>query len=917
MAYDIGTARGVIEMEYNGRGVRDAQKDLDALDQGGQRSQRSMNDLSRVAAGAGLAIGAALAVGVNAAANFEQRMSAIGAVSGATAGELEQLRNKALQLGKDTAFSASESAKAMEELVKAGLTVEEVLNGAADATVNLAAAGEVDMATAATIASNAMNQFNLKAEDMANVADKIAGAANASAIDVGDFGMSLSQAGATASLAGVTFDDLAAAIALMGNSGIKGSDAGTALKTMLANLQPTTAKQIGLMEELGLITEDGSNKFFDAKGNMKGLADVSGVLQNALKGQTKAQKLMALETLFGSDAIRAGAILAKNGAKGFNDMADSMGKVKAADVAAARLDNFKGSLEQLKGSLETVAIQVGTPLMNALRVIVDMLTVVIGKFLDLPGPVQEAVAVFAAMLSAGLLLFAAFMKIKAAIAAGSAAMALLTSPVLAVIVAIAALVAAFIYFYKNNEKFRAFIDKTIATVKQFVDDALAKIIPAVQRAIPHIIAAGKAVAEWLGKALDKIIPIIIRFAKIFMDDVLPAIKTFISAGITALGKAWDHIGPKIGPALDALGSFATTLGKILIPIIKVVAGLVIWWAGIFLKHILPAILKVAAVFVSILGPAIGRIIGGIIMVVTGLFTYLKGFMDFIVGVFTGNWSRSWEGIKAMFSGVITAILGIARIVLAMLISVFSRAWGTIKAVAGAVWGAIRNAITAQLRMIWNAVRAIISPIIGFFVNTWNAVKNRTTAIFTGIVNAVRDKVTALMNKVKEIKEKITGFFDGAGDWLKDAGKKIVEGLIGGIDAMADKAKDALGKITKGLGKLIPGSPVQEGALKVLNKGHSGSEMIKMIIDGIETMAPALRSAMEGAVSMASPLAYATPAAGSLAAPRSATPGGDSRRARIVDGELRLDPSGRAFITGVASDEDEEHDDYEDTLGRMN
>jgi TP901 family phage tail tape measure protein len=350
MSYNLGTAEGVITTSYNGKGADAAKKDIDGL----QKSTMSTGEaVGKVGNTAGIA-GAAIA-----AANFEQRMSAVQAVSGASGDEMDQLTKKALQLGKDTSFSAGEAALAIEELVKAGVSVPDVMNGAADATVALAAAGEIDLPEAAAIASNAMNQFNLSAQEMPKIADLIAGAANSSAIDVKDFGYSLSQVGAVANLAGASFDDTAAAIALMGNAGIKGSDAGTSLKTMLTNLQPQTTKAANLMKDLGLMTEDGANQFYDAQGNLKSFSDIAGLLQNSLKGLTAQQKQQALTTLFGSDAVRGAAVFANQGAAGFDKMATSMTKIKAADVAKTRLDNFKGSLEAMKGSLETTGIIIG------------------------------------------------------------------------------------------------------------------------------------------------------------------------------------------------------------------------------------------------------------------------------------------------------------------------------------------------------------------------------------------------------------------------------------------------------------------------------------------------------------------------------------------------------------------------------
>jgi TP901 family phage tail tape measure protein len=362
---------------------------LSAVEAAAGKAGSVLGSLATAAVKTGAALGAIGAAGVvagltsavTAAAGFEKQMSAVGAVSGASAAQMKDLSALALKLGADTSFSASESAQGIGELVKAGVSVADVMGGAAKASLDLAAAGGVDVATAAEIASNAMNVFSLKGKDMAHVADEIAGAANASAIDVNDYKFALSQSGAVAAQVGVSFDDLSVAIAEMGQAGIKGSDAGTSLRTFLLNLQPQTKKQIELSRELGLTTKEGGNAFFDASGHAKSMADISQVLQNALKGQTEQQKQATLQTLFGQDAIRAATILAKDGAGGFNEMAGAIGKVSAADVANTRLDNLAGSIEKFKGSAETAAITVGQHLTPPLRRLVDIGTDLLNRSL--------------------------------------------------------------------------------------------------------------------------------------------------------------------------------------------------------------------------------------------------------------------------------------------------------------------------------------------------------------------------------------------------------------------------------------------------------------------------------------------------------------------------------------------------------
>lgn len=325
--------------------------------------------------GGAVALAAAGAYGLykasQAASEFETRISAVGAVSGASAAELDTLRAKSLQLGADTSFSASESAGAIEELVKAGLSVPDVMNGAADATVALAAAGEIDLTQAATIASNALNAFKLTAADLPNVADTIAGAANTSAIDVEELGLSMQQASAVASLVGLSLEDTATAIGLLGDAGIRGSDAGTSLKTMLQRLTPQTKAQAEAMSELGLLTEEGTSRFFDQSGEVKSLAEVADLLQGALAGMGREQQIATLQTLFGTDAIRAAAIVAGEGAAGVNEFSTAMGAIDAEDVAAQRLDNLAGDFEQLGGSIETLLIKGGTPFNTWLRELVQ------------------------------------------------------------------------------------------------------------------------------------------------------------------------------------------------------------------------------------------------------------------------------------------------------------------------------------------------------------------------------------------------------------------------------------------------------------------------------------------------------------------------------------------------------------------
>lgn len=863
MTFALGTATGRIELEYDGKGIEAAKKDQQKLMGMSQSSTQGLKTLSNTAGVAGLAIAAGLGVAVNKAADFEQRMSAIGAVSGASGKEMDGLRNKALQLGKDTQFSASESASAIEELVKAGLSVSDVLNGAADATVNLAAAGEVSMPEAAAISSNAMNQFGLTAKDMVGVVDQIAGAANASAIDVGEFGQSLAQVGAVAHLAGVSFDDTATAIAIMGNAGIKGSDAGTSLKSMFQRLQPQTKKQADQMRELGILTLNNkkafqdltslglkpasqstkditsaaqayfaaqgqgaagttqnnkavekylsladlqNNAFYDAKGNTKSLAQVSEVLKTSLKGMTQQQKQAALQTLFGSDAIRGAAILSEQGAKGFDKMSKSMGKVSAADVAKKRMDNFRGSLEQMKGSLETAGIAIGTALLPFLRQLVDFITKLANWFLGLSDTQQKWILSIIAAVGALLLIGAGIAKLIIFINSINVALTALkgtfiatwlaaAGPVILVIAIIAALVVAIIILWKKSETFRDIVKGVWSAIKNAV----------------------KAVVDWFQGVPG------------MFGDALNAVKNAFSTALDWIKSHWRLL---ISIVLGPLGIIIALVTKFWPQIIGA------FQAGMnFLKGIWDA-------FWSVFGGAISAVFGLIVAIIKLALTLIAVI---IYAAFLGIKAVTlavWNSIVAIFQAVWGIITSVVRTYIAIVRTVITTAWNAIKAVTGAVWNGIMAVIRAVWARIGGTVMAAVNQVKSVLSAAWGAIKSAASAAWQALVAIVKQRVTNLINNVKTIKDKVVAFFADAGTWLIHAGEEIIHGLLQGIENVAHLVTDKIKSITGGLSKFLPGSPVKEGPLRVLNHGYAGKQIIGMIVDGMDTAAPTLARALD-------------------------------------------------------------------------
>lgn len=327
--------------------------------------KKVVGGLSAVAAVAGTT---ALALSsVNKAMDYEAQMSTIQALTGATNDEMKRMSDLAMKMGANTKYSALEAAQGIEELLKAGLTPAAVEAGGLEAALNLATAGGLELADASEIMSTALNAYKNDAMTAAQASDILAGTANASATSVMELRYSLSMVSAVAAGVGQSFMDTNTALGLFANNGLKGSDAGTSLKTMLSNLSPKTDKAATLMKKLGIITKNGNNQFFNAKGELRSLAEVTDVLRKSLVALNPKERGDALYEMFGSDAIRGATILFNEGAEGVRKFQAEMSKVTALEVAKKKMDNAKGAMEQLSGAIETVQISALQPLLPVIK----------------------------------------------------------------------------------------------------------------------------------------------------------------------------------------------------------------------------------------------------------------------------------------------------------------------------------------------------------------------------------------------------------------------------------------------------------------------------------------------------------------------------------------------------------------------
>ena len=304
------------------------------------------------------------------AGEFEREMDVMAVVSGATASELDAMGESAKALGADVTLpgvSAGDAAVSMNELAKAGLSVKDVMGGARGA-LQLAAAGEIAVKDAAALTASALNAFGLAGSEATHVADLLAGASIAAQGEVGDMALALQQSSAVARQAGLTIEQTVGAIGLLAKNGILGSDAGTSLRTTLLKLIPTTKEAAQYTRALG-IEYDNNRTLGD---QLPGLVEQ---YREALSKLPPALQQTALAQIFGTDAIRAMAIFAREGAEGLNEMTNAVDRDGAAnELATARTQGFLGTLDGLKSTMETLALTIGEEMIPALTDLAEQAT---------------------------------------------------------------------------------------------------------------------------------------------------------------------------------------------------------------------------------------------------------------------------------------------------------------------------------------------------------------------------------------------------------------------------------------------------------------------------------------------------------------------------------------------------------------
>lgn len=756
-----------------------------------------------------------IGVGVAAAkvgGDFEAQMSRVKAISGATGDTFEQMKQQAIDLGAKTAFSAKESAAGMENLASAGFSAQEIMK-AMPGLLDLAAVSGGDVALASENTATALRGFGLEASEAGHVADVFARAAADTNAEVGDMGEALKYVAPVANSMGISLEETAAAIGIMSDAGIKGSQAGTTLRGALSRLaRPTKAMQ-DTMDNLGV-------SFYDADGKMKPLKTQVELLKKAFEGLTPEQQQNALVTLYGQESLSGMMALIDKGP-------DSLGKLtkslKDSDGAADNMartmqDNMNSSIEQMFGAFESAAIVIQKILAPTIKKVADAISGLVEKFVSAPESTQKlVVAIGAIAIAIGPVLYALGMLVKAfqtmKVGLGvlgngislfkklGSAIGFLTSPVGLVIAAVALLVVGFIYLWNTSEDFRNFWIGLWEGIKS-----------AVSSAVEWIQNAWKSTGEWFNNLWKSI--------KEGADNVWTTIQEAPGKAADWIKNKWTETKEFFSSIWDGIKEAASSAWE---GIVNILAPYVIAIKNVFqpmidfFTNLWSQIGSIAGSAWEIIKTAVMGPILLLIDLITGNFNQLKEdasmlwttlttniqniittFVDIVVGYYTSLkdtviniWNVLTSTIKDVWNSFTTWIKETTN----NIVNSIKQGWNNLK--QGTI--DLFNNMIQGAKDLWNSFKAwFINLVIGTkdnIIQGWENLKQGTIDTFNNLVSGAQEVWDNLVNAVSDTVDRVTGWFDNLKNIdLLAAGKAIMDSFLEGLQNAWKSVQDFVGGI---------------------------------------------------------------------------------------------------------------------------
>ena len=770
---------------------------LSKIDVAGQKMEAVGNSIAgagKKMMGVTTVIGGVGVAAVKTAADFDSAMSQVAAVSGATGKDFDDLRNKAREMGSKTKFSATEAAEAMNYMAMAGWKTEDMLGGI-EGVMNLAAASGEDLATTSDIVTDALTAFGLSAKDSGHFADILAAASSNANTNVSMMGETFKYCAPIAGALGFSAEDTAEAIGLMANAGIKSSQAGTALRTIMNNLA-------GDVKISGKAIGDVTIATTNADGSMRDLSDILADCRTAFSGLTESEKAQAVESLVGKNAM-SGFLALMNAGEG--DIEKLSSAIENCDGSAEKMamtmqDNLAGQLTILKSQLQELAISFGDILMPAIRSIVSKLQGFVDKLNGMDEGTKRTIVTIALLVaSIGPLLIIigttiskigvamqgfvklanGVSKLKVAIQGGTgvlgklgAALGGVSAPVLAVVAVIAVLVAAFVHLWRTNEGFR---DAIIGTWNRIKD----------------------TISGFCQGIVDRLNALGFQFT-----DIVDVLKT-----------VWDGFCQILAPIFEGVFNH---IANILSTVTGVITGILDVFIGIFTGNWSQAWTGVKEIFSSIWN--------GISSFFTNILNVIKGVADVVLGWFGTSWNEVWTNIKTFFEGIWNGI-----------VSFFTGIWETIKNIVqtgimliGSILEAAVDIITLPFRFIWENCKEII-------IAVWDAIKSKVTTV----INAVASVISTVMNAIKTVFTTVWNAIKTVVTTVVNAIKSVVTTVFNAIKNTATTVWNAV--------KTAVTTPVNAIKSTVTSVFNSVKSTVTSIFNGIKSTATSVWNSIKSAI----------------------------------------------------------------------